>query len=158
MLHLLSPPSFVPHPWQPLIFILTLSSFLFFVLHIKRIMQYVLYFFLFSGFFSSVKYYQGSSMLCMCQNQNSVSLKGTIIFHFVDITHFIDSFFCWRNVGLFCSLSVMKNDAMLFLPMQSFKAAIITKHYLSPIFQPHTKGYFIDFMSHSHSTNQALFK
>ena len=75
-----------PQPWQPLIHILTLSSFLFLVLHINRIMQYVLYSFLLSSFFSSVKYYQGSSM---CQNQDSVSLKGTIIFPFMDITHLL---------------------------------------------------------------------
>ena len=43
-------------------------------------------FFLLSSFFSSVKNYQGSSM---CQNQDSVSLKGTIIFPFMDITHLL---------------------------------------------------------------------
>ena len=58
-------------------------------------------FFLLSDVFSSVEYCQGSSILFMCQNQNSVSLKSTIIFHCMDIAHYIDPLFNWINVGLF---------------------------------------------------------
>lgn len=142
-----------PQPWQPLIYILTLSSFL--VLHINRIMQYVLYFsslklLFFSEILSRLIHvvHVSESEFCFIVGHNNISFHGYCTL--------IDPLFSWINVGLFL-LSVMDNDAKLFLSMLPFKAAIITKHYLAPIFQPHTKGYCIDFMSPSHSLNYALF-
>ena len=109
-------------------------------------------------FFSSLKLLFFSEILsrlihvsesgfCFIEGHNNISFYGYYTL--------IDPLFSWINVGLF--LSVMDNDAMLFLSMLPFKAASITKLYLTPIFQPHTKGYFIDFMSPSHSLNYALF-
>ena len=69
-------------------------------------------FFLLSSFFSSVKNYQGSSM---CQNQDSVSLKGTIIFPFMDITHLLTHCSVGYMLGCFSSLSVMDNDAVILV-------------------------------------------
>lgn len=76
------------------------------------------------------------SEFCFIVGHNNISFHGYCTL--------IDPLFSWINVGLFL-LSVMDNDAKLFLSMLPFKAAIITKHYLAPIFQPHTKGYCIGF-------------
>ena len=88
-------------PWKTLIYFLLVWIFLFWTFTINGIIQFDV--FCDCLLFHLTHYFQGSPLSCIYLYL--ITFKGSLVFHFIDITHFVYPFISWwafKLLPLFC--------------------------------------------------------